>query len=74
MVGGAKTLMMLAVALMPGGLLVLAAWVLGRAVRLRMQETTGAQGARLVRAVAAVRWRDVWSEAKHAVEAPTSPA
>ena len=72
MLGSARTLLMLAVALMPGGLLFLMAWILGRVVRNRMQETTGAQGARLVRAMAAVRWRDVWSEARHAVEAPVS--
>ena len=63
MVGSARTLMMLAVALVPGGLLVLTAWVLARVVRHRMQEASGAQGVRLVRAVVSVRWGDVWSEA-----------
>jgi hypothetical protein len=72
MFGSVKTFGVLAVAVMPGGLLFLMAWILGRVVRNKMQESTGAQGARLVRAVAAVRWRDVWSEARHAVEAPVS--
>jgi hypothetical protein len=48
------------------------AWILGRVVKNRMAESTGAQGVRLVRAVAAVRWRDVWSEARQAVEPPVS--
>ena len=72
MFGGPKTLLMLAVALMPGGLLVMAAWILGRVVAHRMQSSSGDKGARLARAVASVRWRDVWSEAQHAVAAPTS--
>jgi hypothetical protein len=64
MFGGAKTLMRVVVALLPGGLVMLAAFILGRVVRARMlQETTGAQGVRLVRAVASVRFRDVWAEA-----------
>ena len=72
MFGSARTMVMLAVALVPGGLVVLAAWVLGRVVRHRMQASTGAHGARLARAVASVRWQDVWSEARQAVETPSS--
>jgi ABC-type Fe3+-siderophore transport system permease subunit len=67
MLGGARTLVMLVVAVLPGGLLMLAAWILGRVVRTRMQEVPGEKAARLVRAVALVRWRDVWVEARHAV-------
>ena len=70
MFGSVRALVVLAVALMPGGLLFLMAWILGRVVRNRMLETSGAQGVRLVRAMGSVRWRDVWSEARHAVETP----
>jgi hypothetical protein len=73
MLGGARTLVMLVVAVLPGGLLVLAAWILARVVRTQMQQVQGAQGARLARAVASVRWRDVWAETKTAVGPPGSP-
>lgn len=64
MLGGGRTLVMLAVAVLPGGLLMLAAWILGRAVRHRMREVTGEKGARLARAVASVRWQDIWAEVR----------
>lgn len=73
MLGGAKTFLMLAVALVPGGLLVLVTWIVGRVVAHRMHELTGAKGARLARAVGSVRWRDVWTEARSTVATPSHP-
>ena len=71
MAGSLRTLVMLAVALVPGGLFVLATWILGRVVAHRMAELDGAQGARLARAVASVRWQDVWHETRRSFVAPT---
>ena len=55
------------VAVTPGGLLVLAAWLLARAVAESMRTEHGPRGRRLVRAVARVRWRAVWDQARRAV-------
>jgi hypothetical protein len=51
----------------PGALLVLAAWVLAHAVAERMRAEQGTQGRRLARAVATVRLREVWSQARRLV-------
>jgi hypothetical protein len=55
----------LAMAVIPGGLLVLAAFILGKAVAERVRLEQGTAGRRLVRAVAQVHWRDVWAAARH---------
>jgi hypothetical protein len=60
-----RILGLLVMAVVPGGLLVLAAWVLGKAVAERVKLEEGTAGRRLVRAVAQVRWRDVWASARH---------
>ena len=52
------------VVLMPGGLLMLAAYVLARTVSRQMQLEQGTQGHRFARAVSAVRFRDVWSNTR----------
>lgn len=51
------------VVLVPGALVVLAAWLLGRAVAQQMQLEQGTQARRLARAVSAVRLRDIWTHA-----------
>jgi hypothetical protein len=53
------------VAVAPGGLLVLAAFLFARAIAasLRLEEG-GPSGRRLARAVARVRLRDVWAQAR----------
>lgn len=60
--------------LVPGGLLVLAAYLLGRAVATQMQLEQGPQGRRFARAVSAVRVRDVWSNARGLMHPPLTPS
>lgn len=71
MLGSARTVVMLAVALVPGGLLVLATWIVGKVVFHRMHMLPGDTGHKLARAVSSVRWRDIWTEARSTVAAPT---
>lgn len=53
------------VAVAPGGLLVIAAFLLARAVTAAMRlEAGGPSGRRLARAVARVRLKDVWAQAR----------
>jgi hypothetical protein len=47
------------VAVLPGGLLVLGAWVLATIVAERMRKEAGSQPGRLVRALAGIRLDDV---------------
>ncbi len=49
---------------LPGGLLALAAYLFARAVVMHLQHEQGPHGRRLVRAVSAVRLRDVWRDAR----------
>ncbi len=51
----------------PGALLVLAAWVLARAVAVQLRREPGAGPRRFARAVVAVRWPDVWRHARASV-------
>lgn len=51
----------------PGGLLVLAAWVLARTIVEQMRLEQGPGAHRLARAVATVRLRDVWSTARRSL-------
>jgi hypothetical protein len=51
-------------AIAPGGFLVLAAYLLARAVAEEMRHDAGPSGLRLARAVARVRLRDVWAQAR----------
>jgi hypothetical protein len=55
------------VAVTPGGLFVLVAWLLARAVAESMRTEHGPRGRRLARAVARVRLRDVWAQARRTV-------
>jgi hypothetical protein len=50
--------------LLPGGLLMLAAYVLARSISRQMDLEQGTQGHRFARAVSAVRFRDVWSHTR----------
>jgi len=54
----------LVMVVIPGGLLVLLAFVLGKVVANGVKHEQGTRGRRLARAVARVRLRDVWREAK----------
>jgi len=54
-------------AIAPGGLLVLVAWLLARTVAEAMRREEGPRSRRLVRAVARVRLRDVWAQARRTV-------
>lgn len=67
MVAASKVLSVLVMVVVPGGLLVAAAFVLARLVTQQMRLEEGPQGRRFARAVAAVRWRDVVREAKRLV-------
>jgi hypothetical protein len=55
------------VVVLPGGLLVLLAWVLARTIVDEMrQQQAGTGGQRFARAVATVRLRDVWAHTRRA--------
>lgn len=56
--------MLMMMVVVPGGLLVVAAYVLARTVAANMQVEQGTQGRRFARAVASVKLRDVWSNAR----------
>jgi hypothetical protein len=64
MVAATKTLGMVLMVVVPGGLLILSAFVLARVVAQQMRAAEGPQGRRLARAVATVRWRDVVRETR----------
>lgn len=64
MVAVTKTLGMVLMVVVPGGLLVVAAFVLARLVAQQMRSVEGPHGRRLARAVATVRWRDVVRETR----------
>jgi hypothetical protein len=67
MTGVAKVLGLLAMAVVPGGLLFLAAFVLARAVAERVRLEQGTAGHRVARAFAAVSLREVWASAKQSL-------
>lgn len=50
--------------ILPGGLLLLLAWVLARTVATQMRLEQGPGSRRFARAVSAVRLRDVWSHTR----------
>jgi hypothetical protein len=62
----AKMAMMVAVAVLPGGLLFLLGWALGRAFMIRYREASesGQGRAGLYRALGSIRLRDLWREAR----------
>lgn len=64
MVAASKVLSVLVMVVVPGGLLVAAAFVLARLVTQQMRLEEGPHGRRFARAVAAIHWRDVVREAK----------
>src|SRR5690349_16759245 len=64
MAGAMRVFGLLVMVVVPGGLLVLAAFVLARAWANAARLEQGTARRRLVRAVAQVRWRDVWTSAK----------
>jgi hypothetical protein len=59
-----KTLTLVMMVVVPGGLLVLAAFILARTIARQMQLEQGPGSHRFARAVATVRLRDVWSNAR----------
>lgn len=64
MVAVSKVLSVVVMVLVPGGLLIAAAYVLARLVTQQMKLEQGPQGHRLARAVATVRWSDVMRETR----------
>lgn len=50
--------------LLPGGLLMVAAYILARTISRQMELEQGTQGHRFARAVSTVRFRDVWSHTR----------
>lgn len=62
-----RVLGVVVVAVAPGGLVVLAAFLLARAVAEAMRLDGGPSRRRLVRAVARVRLKDVWAQARRVV-------
>ena len=60
----AKILGVMVMAVVPGGLLFLAAFVLARAVADAVRREEGSTGRRVAKAFAQVRLRDVWTSAK----------
>ncbi|MCA2979232.1 MAG: hypothetical protein INH41_02340 [Myxococcaceae bacterium] len=67
MMATTKTLGLLLMVLVPGGLLVLGAIVLARLVAQQARAGQGPHGRRLARALATVRWRDVVRETRSLV-------
>lgn len=59
--------MLMMMVVVPGGLLVVAAYVLARTVAANMQVEQGSQRRRFARAVASVKLRDVWSNARRSL-------
>ena len=57
-------------AVVPGGLLVLAAFMLGRAIVRQMQLEQGTHGHRFARAVSTIRLGEVWSQARQTFGGP----
>lgn len=64
MVAVTKALGVVVMVLVPGGLLIAAAFVLARLVAHQMRVEQGQKGQRLARAVATVRWADVVRETR----------
>lgn len=58
--------------LLPGGLVLLAAYLLTRAIARQMQLEQGTSGHRFARAVSTVRLREVWSHARQTFGATPS--
>jgi hypothetical protein len=61
----ARVVSILLAVVVPGGFLVLVAFMLARAVHTHMEADTGPQRLRLGRALSAVRWSDVVQQARH---------
>ncbi|MCC6333423.1 MAG: hypothetical protein IT380_05485 [Myxococcales bacterium] len=61
-----KVVGLVLLAIAPGGLVVLLAFLLARTVAESMRLDEGPSGRRLARAVARVRFRDVWAQARRA--------
>ncbi|MFZ5471281.1 MAG: hypothetical protein ACOZIN_17805 [Myxococcota bacterium] len=62
----AKMLGLVMMALIPGGIVVLCAYFLALAVREAYAAQQMSGGAKLSRAFASVRWKDVWHQARNA--------
>ncbi|MBK7865169.1 MAG: hypothetical protein IPJ65_42545 [Archangiaceae bacterium] len=63
----AKVLGLVVMAVIPGGLLFLAAFVLAKAVSEQMRREEGSRGHRVAKAFAAVNLRDVWASARQSL-------
>lgn len=64
MIAVSKVFSVLLMVVVPGGLLVAAAFVLARLVAQQMRHEEGPQGHRLARAMASIHWRDIVKETK----------
>jgi hypothetical protein len=64
MVAASRVFSVVVMVLVPGSLLVVAAWVMARLVVSQMRHGDGPHGRRLARAVATVRLKDVVREAR----------
>ncbi len=62
-----KTFWLMLLVIVPGGLLVLAAYTLAKVVARQWNQTSDHRPAQMVRAVANVRLKDVWVEARRAL-------
>jgi hypothetical protein len=62
-----KTMTLVMMVVVPGGLVVLAAFILARTIVQQMELEHGNRRHRLARAVVAVRFRDVWSNARRSL-------
>jgi hypothetical protein len=63
----ARSAMVLLMVVLPGGFFIVGGWVLAQLLATRMREEQGPQPRRLARAVAALNWRDVLSQARRLV-------
>ena len=64
MAGAMRLMGVMLMVVMPGGLLVLFAFILGRQLAEQVKLEAGSRGQRLARAVVHVRLRDVWAQAR----------
>jgi hypothetical protein len=55
--------------LLPGGLALLALYMLGRTIVKNMRLEQGKRGQRFARAVSAIRFRDVWTDTRQQLRA-----
>jgi len=59
-----RSAMVLLVVVVPGGLLLVSAWLLARLLVEKMRAGQGSQPQRFARAVATLSWREIWGKAR----------